>query len=109
MEKSYSLGEFEKLVLLAVLRLREQAYGMRIRREIEERTAKNISIGAVYITLDRLAAKGLVSSKIADPTPERSGRAKRFWTIEAAGQTAIEESQRALNAMLNGLGLPEAI
>jgi PadR family transcriptional regulator PadR len=110
MERDLSLGEFEKLTLLAVIHLRESAYGMRVRREIEERTGRDVSIGAVYTTLERLAAKGLVSSSLSDDSdPARSGRAKRFWSIEQPGIRALSESQRALCAMLRGLPQLEAL
>ncbi len=103
MPKGAYLGEFEQIVLLALLRLRDQAYGMRIRQEIEERTDRSVSIGAIYATLDRMQAKGYVSSWLADPTAERGGRAKRFFKIETAGATALQRSQDALNRMLKGI------
>ena len=103
MPKGAYLGEFEQIVLLALLRLRDRAYGMRIRQEIEERTGRSVSIGAIYATLDRMQAKGYVSSWLADPTAERGGRAKRFFKIEPAGATALKRSQDALNRMLKGI------
>ncbi len=103
MSKGAYLGEFEQIVLLALLRLRERAYGMRIRQEIEERTGRPVSIGAIYATLDRMQSKGYVSSWLADPTAERGGRAKRFFKMEAAGITALKQSQDALNRMLKGV------
>src|SRR5260370_6603842 len=103
MSKGAYLGEFEQIVLLALLRMREGAYGMRIRKEIEERTGRPVSIGAIYATLDRMQSKGYVSSWLADPTAERGGRAKRFFKMEAAGITALKQSQDALNRMLKGV------
>jgi DNA-binding PadR family transcriptional regulator len=104
--KGESLGEFEHLVLLAVLRLRHDAYGMRVRREIAERTGRDVSIGAVYATLDRLAAKGFVSASVADPTPERGGRAKRSFQVTGTGLEALRRTREDLAAMLDGLTLP---
>jgi len=72
------LGEFEQVVLLALVRLGDGAYGLRIRREIETRTSREVSIGAVYATLDRLESQGLVLSSLGDPTPERGGRPSEF-------------------------------
>ena len=97
--KPIYLGEFEQLVLLALLRLGQNAYGMRIRREIEERANRRASLGAVYTTLDRLEAKGFVSSWVGEPTPERGGRAKKFFKIEAPGQAVLRQSVRASVSM----------
>ena len=98
-----SLGEFEQLVLLAILRLGSEAYGVPIVREIEDRTGRESSRAAVYIALKRLQAKGLVSSRMADPTPERGGRAKRYFKIEQAGVDLVRESRRALVSMWEDL------
>jgi PadR family transcriptional regulator, regulatory protein PadR len=100
------LGEFEHLVLLAVLRLSDAAYGMNVRREIAERTGRDVSIGAVYATLDRLAAKGLVTSALSDPTPERGGRAKRSFRLTGAGINAVNRTRQDLSNMLEGLEFP---
>src|SRR5579864_2751968 len=105
MAKGDYLGEFEQIVLLALLRLRDNAYGMTIRREIEKRTGREVSIGAVYATLDRLEQKGYVSSRQGEATPERGGRAKRFFKIEAAGESGLCESQSLLAKMRRGLAL----
>lgn len=98
-----ALGEFEHVVLLAVLRLGEDAYGMEVRREIEERTGRDVSTGAVYATLDRLEEKGLVASGLSDPTPERGGRARRIFRVTAAGSRALREARRILARMSYGL------
>ena len=98
-----SLGEFEQLVLLAILRLGTDVYGVPIVREIEKRTGRSVSRAAVYIALRRLQEKGLVSSRMADPTPERGGRAKRFFRVEPAGLVSVKESRRALNSMWEDL------
>lgn len=99
------LGEFEQLVLLALLRLQKNAYGVPIRREIEQRTKREVSVGALYSTLDRLEGKGYVASWFADPTAERGGRSKRFFRVEPLGLKAIQRSQKALATMLEGLDL----
>jgi len=106
MPKGESLGEFEHLVLLAILRLRADAYGMRVRREIAERTSRDVSIGAVYATLDRLEAKGLLRAVMSDPTPERGGRARKSFHLTAAGVAAVNRSRQELNSMLDGLVFP---
>ena len=106
MPKGESLGEFEHLVLLAVLRLDADAYGMRVRREIAERTGRDVTIGAVYATLDRLEAKGLLAGAFSDPTPERGGRAKKSFKLTAAGVEAVNRSRQEMESMLDGLNFP---
>jgi PadR family transcriptional regulator, regulatory protein PadR len=93
MEKSTNIGQFEQLVLTAILTLREDAYGVTIHAKAEKLAEpKEISLGAVYVTLDRLEDKGLVSSRLSDPTPERGGRAKRCYRLEALGERALREA-----------------
>jgi PadR family transcriptional regulator PadR len=99
MEKRLRLGQFEELVLRALLLLQENAYGVPIRREIVERTGRDVSVGALYTTLDRLEGKGYVSSRLGDPTPERGGRAKRYFRIEAPGIRALEHSRETIASM----------
>jgi PadR family transcriptional regulator PadR len=99
------LGEFEHIVVLALLRLEESAYGVSVRQEIELRTNRDVSIGAVYATLDRLQAKGYVKSRQGDPTPERGGRSKRFFRVTAKGVTAVNRTHRAIQSMTAGLDL----
>jgi|SRR5947207_6690217 len=99
------LGEFEHIVVLALLRLEHQAYGVTVRQEIEFRTKRDVSIGAVYATLDRLARKGYVKSYLGDPTPERGGRSKRFFRVTAKGLAAVNRTRRALQRMTEGLDL----
>ena len=99
------LGEFEHIVILAVLRLADQAYGVTVRREIESRTRRGVSIGAIYATLDRLEAKGYVKSQSGDPTPERGGRSKRFFRVTAQGVSAFNRTHRALRSLTEGLDL----
>jgi PadR family transcriptional regulator, regulatory protein PadR len=98
-------GAFEQLVLLALLRLGERAYGMTVRQEIEQHAGRNVSLGAVYSTLDRLEQKGFVRSRsvAADDAPERGGRARRFFRVEAAGQAALGRALEALDRMREGV------
>jgi DNA-binding PadR family transcriptional regulator len=87
------VGQFEQIVLTAILSLRDEAYGVSIHRKASQLAApKKISLGAVYVTLDRLEDKGMVRSWLSDPTPERGGRSKRFYRLEALGERALEES-----------------
>ncbi len=97
------LGEFEHIVVLALLRLGDRAYGVTVRQEIEARTSREVSIGAIYATLDRLEAKGFVKSQLGDPTPERGGRSKRFFHVTAKGVAAVNRTHRALQSMTEGL------
>src|SRR5271170_2027171 len=99
------LGEFEHIIVLALLRLEDQAYGVTVRQEIEVRIQREVSIGAVYATLDRLETKGYVKSHHGDPTPERGGRSKRFFRVTTKGVAAVNRTQRALQSMAEGLGL----
>ena len=104
MPPSY-LGEFEQIVLLAVLRLGDDAYGVPIRQEIEKRAGRRVTVGALYATLDRLEAKGFVHSWFADPTPQRGGRSKRYFKLTAAGERALTESKAMLDSMWRGVRL----
>lgn len=103
------LGQFEQAVLAAILALRDQAYGVRVHAKVEELVRpKKVSLGAVYITLDRLEEKDWVSSWLADPTPERGGRAKRYFRVEPPGRHALEESviaaRRVWDTVTDALG-----
>jgi len=101
------LGSLEHIVLLAVLRLGTNAYGMTVRREIEDTTGRDISIGAVYATLVRLESKGLVKSHSGEPTPERGGRAKRYFRTTILGEAALRNTHEIIQKMSAGLkGLP---
>jgi DNA-binding PadR family transcriptional regulator len=97
------LGEFEQLVLIAVVRLGESAYGATIRRDIESRTARRLSISAVYTTLDRLEQKGCVRSWIGDPTPQRGGRRRKHFELLPLGARALKAAYRAYSGMTAGL------
>jgi DNA-binding PadR family transcriptional regulator len=93
------LGELEQLVLLAVVRQKGQGYAVSLRDEIAERTGIDLGRGSVYVTLDRLARKGLVSSKLGDPTPERGGKARRMFAITTDGRRALSAVETALARM----------
>ena len=97
------LTEFELMILLAILRVGERAYGVPVAREIEATAGRTVMLGAIYTALERLQDKGLVSSTIGDPTPERGGKAKRFFTVTAKGLRAIRDAQRAFTALWTGL------
>jgi PadR family transcriptional regulator PadR len=103
MKQGELLGSLEHIILLALVRLDGGAHGMIVRREIEQRTGRNISIGAVYATLERLEAKGYVSSFTGEPTPERGGRAKRLFRVDAAGKRALQISDQTIRSMSAGL------
>jgi DNA-binding PadR family transcriptional regulator len=98
------LGEFEQLILFALLRLGpDDAYGVTIRREIERRTARDISAGALYTALERMEARGLVRSRWGRPTPERGGKRKKHYEIQPAGVRALGRSYETIRAMARGL------
>jgi PadR family transcriptional regulator PadR len=105
MTTSRFLGEFEQVVLLAVAQLGEEGYGTTIRKEIERRTARRVSVGAVYATLSRLEEKGLVGSWYGESTARRGGRAKRHYRLEPAGASALESTRRMLDRMWDGVDL----
>ena len=101
-----SLGEFEQIVLLAVVRLREEAYGVTIRRTIAERLDRDVAAGAVYTTLGRLESRGLVSSRLGDSAPERTGKRRKYYRVEPDGAAALYKSYTTLKTMMKGV-LPE--
>jgi PadR family transcriptional regulator PadR len=103
MGRSDFLGDFEQIVLLAILHLGADAYGSTIQKDIEERAGRTTSVGALYTVLGRLEEKGYVSSELADPTPERGGRAKRYFTVERAGRAALKRTRTVLARMWDGL------
>ncbi len=98
-----ALGHFELMVLLAILRVGEEAYGVPIARELEESSGKNVLLGSVYAALDRLEGKGLVSSRVGDPTAERGGHAKKYFKVTAKGVREVRQSQRTLVKLWRGL------
>ncbi|MGE3273779.1 MAG: PadR family transcriptional regulator [Vicinamibacterales bacterium] len=97
------LGEFEHLLLLALLRVGHEAYGLEVRDDIERRTGRTPSPGAIYTALDRLERRGLVASRLGDPTPQRGGKRKRYYRLLPPGTEAIRASQDALRRMARGL------
>jgi PadR family transcriptional regulator len=103
MAKGDFVGEFELYVMLALARLGADAYGVTIRREIEARTARTIAIGAVYATLARLEEKGLVQFRVSAPQPVQGGRARKYFTLTAAGTRALRHSTAMLARMMDGL------
>lgn len=103
MARTHNLGEFEQIVLLSILRLGDAAYGVSVRSEIAEHTGRNVAPGAMYTTLDRLEDKGLVASRVGDPTPERGGRAKRYYKVSASGLKAVKRAQTAYQNLLKDL------
>ena len=99
------LGEFEQIVLLAVVRLGDNAYGVPIRREIEKRADRKVTVGALYSTLDRLEGKGYISSWFADPTSERGGRSRRYFRAEPQGIEALALAKEMFDRMWKGVRL----
>ena len=97
------LGEFEQLILFAVLHLGGDAYGVTVREEIERRTGRAVSSGAVYTALERLESRGFVASRFGEPTPERGGRRKRHYRVEAAGVRALSRAYDAVRRMARGV------
>src|SRR6478735_10135082 len=95
-----NLGEFEQLILLAILRRGDRAYGGTIRSELADRAGRTVAPGALYTALDRLETKGLIASRMSDPTPQRGGRAKRHVTVTAAGMEALTRALRAHERLL---------
>ena len=98
-----SLGDFEQLLLFSILRLSDDAYGVMIRQEIEERAGRFVSAGAVYTGLERLEAKGLVSSRIGEATPGRGGRPRKYYRLERSGAEALRSSYEELQRMAAGM------
>jgi DNA-binding PadR family transcriptional regulator len=97
------LGEFEQLVLLALLRLGPDAYGASVSTEIEQHSERIVSVGAVHTTLDRLEEKGFVRSRLGEPTPQRGGKRKRHYAVQPAGIRALQHAIRAVRKLADGL------
>src|SRR5829696_3782105 len=98
-----TLGNFELMVLLALMRVRDEAYGVSIAKTIEESTRKTVVLASVYAALERLEEKRIVSSRVGDPTAERGGRAKRYFEITSHGLRQVRETQRALTTLWRDL------
>ena len=100
---SHAIGDFEQRILFALLRLGPDAYGVTIRGEIEARTGRAVSAGALYTALDRLETRGFVASRLGEPTPERGGKRKRLYTVQPAGERALAHVYESLRLMASGL------
>ena len=105
MGKGEFLGEFEQMVLLAIIRLGDDAYGMTVRRELEETAGRNVTFGTVYGTLERLEEKRFVTSSHADPEPVRGGRARRYFRVEPAGELALARAREMMGRLWEGVRL----
>lgn len=97
------LTDFELMILLAILRVEDEAYGVRIAREIEETAGRAVQLAAIYAALDRMESRGLVGSSLGDPTPERGGRAKRLFRVTSKGLSQTKDTQQALTALWSNL------
>lgn len=106
MAPKVNLGEFEQLILLAILRLGDGAYGVTIRAELAARARRKVAPGALYTALERLETKGLIASRMSDPTPQRGGRAKRHVAVTPAGKEALTRALQAYERLLDGLDHP---
>lgn len=100
------LGSLELSVLLAVARLGDEAYGLAVRRDVSERLERDYSVGAIYTTLERLADKGLIASRMAEPTPTRGGRSRRHFRITSSGARAVEQARRRTSQQWTGVLAP---
>jgi len=103
MTKREQLGSFELMVILVLIRLGDNAYGVPICEELEKRTGRDVAIGSVYAALERLQDKGFVTSELGEPTAERGGRAKKYFHVTARGLKEVRETQRSLVKLWNGL------
>lgn len=97
------LGGFQQLVMLAVVRLGEDAYGVRIQDELEQTAGRSVSISTVYVTMERLERRGYIASWLADPTPIRGGKSKRYYRVTRAGLRALRQSREELRKMWRGV------
>ena len=109
MNKDKFLGEFEQFLLLAILKLDDEAYGSTIRQLLAETINREVTIGALYTTLERLEKKGLVSSRMGEATAARGGRAKKYFSVSAQGQAALKRSKQALSSMWQGLTIKQGV
>lgn len=107
MPKGDYLAEFEIYIMLSILRLKESAYGITVRREIEERAGRNVSIGAVYATLARLEEKGMVEFRVGGPKPVQGGRSRKLVSLTPLGLAALEHSANMLQRMMQGTPLAQ--
>jgi len=107
-KESY-LGEFEHIILLTIMRLKDEAYGVKVRQQIKVLIDRDVSIGALYATIDRLEKKSYITSRNGQPTPERGGRAKRYFTLTQRGIDALEDTKQRLDILWCGLSLDRAL
>jgi DNA-binding PadR family transcriptional regulator len=105
MGRSEGLSQLEQYVLLCLIRLGEEAYGVPVHQEIEERMSRSVSIATVYSALDRLQKDGLITSHLSSPLPERGGRAKRLYRLSADGAAALQRARRVHDSMWEGVDL----
>jgi len=98
-----ALGDFEQLVLLAILRLKDDAYGVEIRRAVADRTGRDVAAGAVYTTLGRLEGRGFVTSRVGETAPERTGQRRKYYRVEPAGAAALQRAYTAVRRMMSGV------
>jgi DNA-binding PadR family transcriptional regulator len=103
MKTGHHLSDFELIAMLVLLRLGEDAYGVPIAREIEEQTKREVKLGSVYATLERLQEKGFVVSELGEPTPERGGRAKRYFRVTRQGMRKVRETRLTLIRLWQGV------
>ena len=103
MKRAGYLGELEQMILLAILQLKDQAYGTSVLAELGQRVQRSVSRGALFVTLDRLEEKGMLQSRMGDPTPRRGGRPKRYLTVTPAGVAALQKSRTAWTRLWDGL------
>ncbi len=101
-EKAF-VGEFEQMVLLAILRLGHGAYAVPVREEIEQRAKRSVARGALYTTLERLETKGFLTSRMSDPSPVRGGRSRRYFEVSAAGVRSLQQTKEAMLNLWEGL------
>jgi PadR family transcriptional regulator PadR len=107
-KESY-LGEFEHITLLTIMRLKDEAYGVKVREQIKELIDRDVSIGALYATIERLEKKSFIIARSGLPTPERGGRAKRYFTLTTNGINALEQTKNSLDLLWSGLSLNNAV
>ena len=98
-----ALGEFEQLILFALVQLEDEAYGASIGRAIEQRTGRQVSAGAIYTALDRLGARGMVTAEVGEPTPQRGGRRRKYYRLEPQGALELRRSVDVIRTMSEGL------
>ncbi|MGB1297800.1 MAG: PadR family transcriptional regulator [Psychrobium sp.] len=103
--KDKFLGEFEQFLLLSILKLGDEAYGTTIRQLLADKIERDVTIGALYTTLDRLEKKGFITSKMGEATNERGGRAKKYFRVSALGEQALKRSKQALQVMWQDVAL----